>query len=154
MKRILFVILLVAAMLASTGVASAKTTRIDFSGSEVCDESTLTIAKIIEAGPNLHLMQITQTCYDTASSSKLTGTDYLTGGNMHIVGGGKNFILTGTLRMESTEGGVWVGSWVLPANSNTIKVVAHGEGLYAGLQLHWFLSLDGPFSGYILNPGN
>ena len=62
---------------------------------------------------------------------------------------GPNFILVGKLRMESDEGGVWKGSWVLPANSTTIQVIAHGEGIYEGLKLHWFLSLDGPFWGYI-----
>lgn len=152
MKRILFVIVLLAAILLTTTTASAKTTRIDFTGSEWCDPDTLIFGDMRLAGPNMQIKHITQVCYDTASIAQLTGTDYLTDGDMHFVG--PNFILVGNLRMESDEGGVWVGSWVLPANADAIQVVAHGEGLYEGMELHWYLSLDGPFWGYISVPGN
>ena len=151
MKRILFVLVLVTAILASTSIASAKTTRIEFTGSEWCDEDTLIFEREKLAGPNMQIKHITQVCYDTASIPQLSGTDYLTDGDMHVVG--QNFIIDGNLRMESDEGGVWVGSWVLPAHTNTIKVIAHGEGLYEGMILHWYLSLDGPFWGYIFTPG-
>ncbi len=63
-------------------------------------------------------------------------------------------VLSGKLRMESAEGGAWVGSWVMPANTTTIQVIAHGEGLYEGQQLHWFLDDAGPFNGYIEETGN
>jgi len=153
MKRILFFIIVVITILATTGVASAKTTRIDFTGSEWCDPDTLIFGNVRLAGPNVQIKPFTEVCYDTASIPQLTGTDYLTDGNVHFVGNGQNFILSGKLQMQSDEGGVWVGSWVLPENTSTIKVVAHGEGLYDGMVLYWFLSLDGPFWGYILNPG-
>jgi hypothetical protein len=134
--------------------ASAKSSRIDFTGSEWCDPETMFFDKVWLAGPNAHIGQLTQVCYDTASIPQLIGTDYLSGANVHFVGGGKIFIMTGKLRMVSVEGGAWVGSWVLPANTTTIRVVAHGEGLYEGMVLHWFLSLDGPFWGYILTSGD
>ncbi len=151
MKRILFVIVLLAAILLTATTASAKTTRIDFTGSETCSPD-VNFERVKLAGPNLQIKHITSVCYDTASIPQLTGTDYLTDGDMHYAG--PNWILVGNLRMESDEGGVWVGSWVLPANADTIQVVAHGEGLYEGMELHWYLSLDGPFSGYISVPGN
>jgi hypothetical protein len=154
MKRILFVVVMATVFFAATGVANAQTTRIDFTGSEWCDPDTFLFGSAREAGPNLLIRGITQVCYDSASIPQLTGTDFLSNASLQLIGTGPNFILTGKLRMESAEGGVWVGSWVLPANTNTIMVIAHGEGLYNGMQLHWFLTEDGPFWGYILNPGN
>lgn len=142
----LLAILLVLILLASAAPVSAKTTRVEFTGNEACDDPL--ILKEWMSGPNYHANGITSTCYDTASIPELTGTDYLTDGRMKFVG--PNFILVGTLRMESAEGGVWKGSWVLPANSTTIQVTGHGEGKYEGMELHWFLSLDGPFWGYIV----
>ncbi len=156
--RILIISMLIIGILLPASPASAKSNRIDFTGSEWCDQESFTSARIWEAGPNLHLDGITQTCHDIASIPKLTGTDYLIEARMNLVGSGPNFNLSGKLRMESLEGGVWVGSWVLPANTNIIQVIAHGEGLYEGLELHWFLtetgSGGGPFSGYILTPGD
>lgn len=149
---VLLIIALLALILFMSNKASAKTTRIDFTGSERCDPDTLMFDKLQLAGPNLQIKRITQICYDTASIPHLTGADYLTDGDMHLVG--SNFVLVGNLRMESEEGGVWMGSWVLPANTTTIQVIAHGEGLYEGMILHWYLSLDGPFWGYILTPGS
>ncbi len=152
-KYILLIVILLAAILLTTTTASAKTTRIDFTGSEWCDPDTLMIDKIQPAGPNLHIKHITSVCYDTASIPQLTGIDHLTDGDVHFAG--PNWILVGNLRMESNEGGVWVGSWVLPANSTTIQVVAHGEGMYEGMELHWFLDAECDvcsFSGYIIMP--
>ncbi len=128
--------------------AYAQATRIDFTGFERCPKPPLWL-RAWEAGPNFLMTGMTSTCYDRADIPQLTGTDYLLGSTMKYVGTGPNWILTGKLRMESKEGGVWEGSWVLPANATTIQVIAHGEGLYEGLQLHWFLTLDGPFWGYI-----
>jgi hypothetical protein len=153
-KHILSVLILVVALLATTSVVSAKATRIYFTGSEWCDPNTLIIGKEWPAGPNYQIRQITQTCYDTASITQLTGTDYLYDARINLVGGGPNFILSGKLQMVSDEGGVWNGSWTLPANTTIIKVIAHGEGKYKGQQLHWFLDLAGPFSGYIEETGN
>jgi hypothetical protein len=160
MKTKLFMIFAANAMLFALAipvVVHAENSRIYFTGSEWCDSNTFIFARIWESGPNLHLDQITQTCYDTASIPRLTGTDYLFDARMNLVGGGPNFILSGKLRMVSDEGGVWVGSWVLPANTTTIQIIAHGEGLYEGQQLHWFLEEtgngSGPFSGYIEETG-
>ncbi len=152
MKRIAFVIVLASLLLATAGVASAQTARIDFSGSEWCPDTFL-FGSIRFPGPNLQIRDITQVCYDTASIPQLTGTDYLSDSNLHAVGKGGNFILTGKLRMESVEGGAWVGTWVWATNMDTIQVVAHGEGKYEGMQLHWFLTEEGPFWGYILVTG-
>ena len=152
--RILIVILLAATILLPAAQASARTTRIEFTGSEWCDPDTLTVAREWMAGPNYQARGLTQVCYDTADIPQMTGTDYLSDGNVKFIGSGGNLILSGKLRMETGEGGVWVGSWTLPANSTTIQVIGHGEGKYEGMKLHWFLSLDGPFYGYILSPGN
>jgi hypothetical protein len=156
MKRMkLFLVLtVIAALLLATMPASAETTRIDFTGFDSCDPDTLIFTRAWEAGPNLHIAGITQTCHDTASIPQLTGTTYLFDSRINLVGGESNFIIFGKFRTESDEGGVWVGSWVLPANTSTIQVVGHGEGLYEGQQLHWFLDVSGPFWGYILTPGN
>jgi hypothetical protein len=148
--RILIVFLMAAAILLPTAPANAKTTRINFTGSEWCDESTLTLIREWMAGPNYQARGLSQICFDTADIPQMTGTDYLYDGQLKIVGkGAKNFIISGKLRMETAEGGIWLGSWVLPANSTTIQVIGHGEGLYEGRHLHWFLSLEGPFEGYI-----
>ncbi len=155
-RRFMIVIALVAVLALAMPVAAyTGDSRIYFTGSEWCDSDSFTSARIWESGPNLHLDQITQTCYDTASIPQLTGTDYLFEARINLVGGGPNFNLSGKLRMESAEGGVWVGSWVLPAHTTTIQVIAHGEGLYEGQQLHWFLDEEaGSFSGYIVETGN
>lgn len=150
-KYILLAVLSVLILLLSATATpvSAKATRIEFTGKEICDEPSF--SKQWMAGFTWHANGITSTCHDTASIPELTGTDYLTGFTAQIVG--KNFIMFGKLRMESTEGGAWVGSWVFPAHSTTIQVIAHGEGMYEGMELHWFLSLDGPFWGYIIDTG-
>lgn len=157
MKTKMYMMAVVIAMLVALAVPMAgyaKSSRIYFTGSEWCDPDTFNFARIWESGPNLHIDQVTQTCLDTASIPQLTGTDYLFDARINLVGGGPNFILSGKLRMESDDGGVWVGSWVLPANTTTIKVIAHGEGLYEGQKLHWFLDeVDGSFSGYIDKAG-
>jgi hypothetical protein len=147
--RILIVLTLVIGVLSPMTIAKAKTTRIDFTGSESCVPGTLTLIREWMAGPNYLARGLTEVCLDTADIPQMTGTDYLYDGQVRFVGNTGNFILSGKLRMETDEGGVWLGSWVLPANSTTIQVIGHGEGLYEGLHLHWFLSLDGPFNGYI-----
>jgi hypothetical protein len=152
--RILIVLMLIVGVLMLVTIASAKTARIDFTGSEWCDPDTFTLIREWMAGPNYQAKGLTEICYDTADIPQMTGTDYLYDGRISFVGNSDNFILSGKLRMETDEGGVWMGSWTLPANSNTIKVVGHGEGIYEGLQLHWFLDLDGPFYGYIIDQGH
>jgi hypothetical protein len=142
-------------VLAMPTVAHAEHSRIYFTGSELCDPDTFFFARAWVSGPNLHLDGITQTCYDIATIPQLTGTDYLFDARINLVGGEPNFNLSGKLRMVSDEGGVWNGSWTLPANTAIIKVIAQGEGKYEGQQLHWFLNEeDGSFSGYIDTTGN
>jgi hypothetical protein len=152
--HILFVLTLVFSLLFPMTIASANPNRIDFSGSEWCDPSTLNVIREWMAGPNYQARGLTQVCYDTADIPQMTGTDYLSDGRVIFVGNTGDLVLTGKLRMVTNEGGVWVGSWRLPANSDTVQVIGHGEGIYEGLQLHWFLNLDGPFEGYIVDPGN
>lgn len=158
MKTRIFMVVTVMAALFALAIpvgAHAENPRIYFTGSEVCNPYTFLFARIWESGPNLHIDQITQTCYDTASIPQLTGTDYLLDARMNLVGGAPNFILSGKLHMVSDEGGAWNGSWTLPANTTIIKVIAQGEGKYDGQQLHWFLDeVGGTFSGYIEEIGN
>jgi len=154
LARNLTIFILVIGMLLPLTVASAKTIRTDFTGFEWCDPDTLTVIREWIAGPNYQARGLIQVCHDTADIQQMTGTDYLSDARVIIVETTGAFILTGKLRMETDEGGVWVGSWTLPANSDTVQVIGHGEGLYEGLQLHWFLRLDGPFYGYITDPGS
>jgi hypothetical protein len=157
MKNKMLLMLVALVMLFSMTMAvpgRAENTRIYFTGSEQCNPDTFVFARIWESGPNLHISQIMQTCCDIADIPQLTGTDYLFDARVNLVGKGQIYNLSGKLRMESSEGGIWVGSWVLPANTSTIQVIAHGEGLYEGQQLHWFLVDSGPFNGYIEITGN
>jgi hypothetical protein len=152
--RILIIAMLLIGILLPAALASAKSSRIDFTGNEWCDPNTLTVIREWIAGSNYQARGLTQVCYDTADIPQMSGTDYLSDGRISFVGINGNFILSGKLRMETREGGVWVGSWTLLSNSNTVQVIGHGEGIYEGLQLYWFLSLDGPFSGYIAGLDN
>jgi hypothetical protein len=147
--RVSMVIVLMRLMLLPARLVTARTNRIEFSGAEWCDPTTLTVVREWLAGPNYQARGLTQTCHDTASIPQMNGTDFLSDGRILVVGNAGNFIMTGKLRMESAEGGVWVGSWTWPVNSDTVQVIGHGEGLYEGLHLHWFLTLAGPFFGYI-----
>ena len=156
MKTVLGILIgltLVLGVLLPVSSAGAKPARIEFTGSESCTGDLKFIRQWI-TGPNFQARGLTETCLDTADIPEMTGIDYLYDGKVSIVGENGNFILSGKLRMESNEGGAWVGSWVLPANSDTIQVIGHGEGIYEGYQLHWFLSLDGPFYGYIIEKGD
>ncbi len=152
--RISIILALVITVLLPMANASSITNRIDFTGSEWCDPDTLTVIREWMAGPNYQARGLAQVCHDTADIPQMIGTDYLSDGRISFVGSDGNFILSGKLRMVTREGGVWVGSWTLPPNLDTVQVIGHGEGIYEGLQLHWFLSLDGPFNGYILAPGD
>lgn len=146
--RILIVFLLAASVFLPMTATTATVTRIDFTGSEWCDPETLTLIREWMAGPNYQARGLAQTCYDVASISQATGKDYIEG-RILAVGKPGNFILSGKNRIETDEGGVWVGSWVLPTNSDTIQLIAHGEGMYEGMMLYEYLNLDGPFYGYI-----
>jgi hypothetical protein len=146
MKRILFVVVLAAMIVGTTGSASAApTTRTYFTGTAACDPLSVTVVREWMAGPNYQGRGFAQTCYDTASIPELNGIEYI---NFHVVG--RNGILSGKDRMETNEGGVWVGSWVWPANTWILRIVMQGEGKYAGQQLRMFENAeDGSFWGYI-----
>jgi hypothetical protein len=146
--RVLLVLVLTFIVLLPTKIASAKETRIEFTGYEECTGDTLIIPVEWYPGRNWQARGATETCVDTADTPMMIGEDHLYDMAAHSVGVG-NFILNGKLRMETYEGGIWVGSWELIPSTYIIKVIAHGEGVYEGMQLHWFLSLEGPFHGYI-----
>ncbi len=130
---------------------SAKAARIAFTGTEMCSPDTMTAMRLWMAGPNLQVRGWTETCNDTADIPQMTGTVYLYDGLAII---GRNYIINVKFRMETTEGGVWVGTALLAADSNIINCVGHGEGIYEGLELHWFLDNSNgdpkPFYGYIM----
>ncbi len=153
MKRIVFVIVLAALLIATTGVATAGTTRIYFTGKENCD--TAIFPRDWLAGPNWQARGIYSICHDKATIPQYTGTSYLSDGRLQWLVGQVNPILATDLRMETKEGGVWVGSAVLPANTDEVKIVMQGEGLYEGLQIRVFLSYEySTFWGYIEDVGN
>ncbi len=157
MKRILFVIVLAALLIATTGAASAGTTRIYFKGSTVCSDEDLSELREWLAGPNYQARGYQQACVDTATLldgtpfAPLTGTEHIV---FNIVGA--NFILAGTDSMDTAAGeGVWVGNWQWPAQTWIIHIVMHGRGAYAGQQLHmWEDASTDEFWGYIEVTGN
>jgi hypothetical protein len=154
---IFLVLLLAVGFILPVKPVSARTTRIEFKGSEWCDPSTMSAIKAWLAGPNLQVRGFSQVCSDTADIPQMTGTTYLYDGKVSFVGEVENFVINGKLRTETDEGGVWVASWQLGANSNIVQIIGHGEGIYEGLQLHWFVvesdEDSSPFEGYILDPG-
>ncbi len=151
MKRILFVIVLAAMLIATTSTVNAGTTRIYFTGVEKC--GTPIFPENWTAGPNWQARGIYSTCRDRATIPQYTGTSFLSDGRLQYVG--DVTLLASDLRMETKEGGVWVGSGVLPANTDTVKIVMHGEGLYEGQQIHVFLSFQySTFWGHIDVTGN
>ncbi len=153
MKRILFLIVLAAMLIATTSAASAGTSCIYFTGGEKCGVPIF--PRDWMAGPNWQARGIYSVCQDRATIPQYTGTSYLSDGRLQWVVGQVNPLLATEIRMETKEGGVWVGSGVLPANTDTIKIVMHGKGLYDGLQIHVFLGYEySTFWGYIEDTGN
>ncbi len=156
MKRITFVIVLAALLIATTGAASAATSRIEFTGTTKCfDQESGTLIREWFPGINYQGREFAQVCRDKASIPQLNGIEYIDF-KVQVVGtDGKWLMLSGTDRMETKEGGVWVGSFEWPANTWILKIVMHGEGIYAGQQLHMFedASTD-EFWGYIEVTGN
>lgn len=148
MKRYLFVIVLVVALLAPTGKASAKAIRIDFTVHETCNDD-LVWERAWEAGPNFHFQGLTQTCIEDGSIPQATGIAYLYDGSMHFVDG--QATMTGGSRMETLEGGVWDGRWTYTAG--VFEYIAHGEGIYAGQQYFSSANQNGNVKGYILITG-
>ena len=142
-------IIAILATLLMAAPARADNTRIYFTGYEPgCDEWV--VSRVLEPGPNLQLKIYSQTCHDVAIIPQFTGTNYAHDGILNVVGGGQFVIVHGKFRFESDEGGIWVGLFNLPANSTTLTAVGHGEGIYAGQDIHVFMdNLTSQFWGYI-----
>ncbi len=144
MKRIVFVIVLAALLIATTGAASAGTTRIPFEGKTACDGKTLTVVREWMAGHIYQGRGFIGLCYDKADIPQMRGVETI---EFNIDGG---LILVGKDRMVTKEGGVWEGSWQLPAGTSIIHIGMQGQGIYEGMQLHmWENEEDNSFWGYI-----
>ncbi len=163
MKRIMFVIVLAALLVATTGSASAApTTRREFSGGwDICDlvDGTQRIA-----GHNWQDRGLTSTCETVVPGfPELTGTAHLGAGKWLEVGGPESWhdIMMGKERLE-VPGGAWVGTWVFSPNADTIKIALNGEGQYAGWHVQMVLTpvydesdpRSDILEGYIQSPGN
>lgn len=148
-KYILLVAVLLISLLLTATAVSAKTTRIEFTMIETCNDD-LDWEKAREAGANLQVQGITQTCIENGSIPQAQGIAYLYDGRAHLVDG--QVVMTGGSRIETLEGGVWEGRWTFTAGVFTY--VAHGEGLYAGQQYFSRTNQNGNVKGYVLIPGN
>lgn len=154
--RVWLVLLLPFVMFLPTSMASAEQARIEFTGYEECTGETLVIPVEWYPGLNWQARDVSETCLDYSSNtSMMTGVDHIYDAAIRAVGSG-NLILVGKLRMQTDEGGLWIGSWVYSPSDNLIKIVARGEGLYEGMHLYWFIDVSGPvspFYGYISYQG-
>ena len=133
--------------------ASAANMRIDFTGTETgCDP--LISSREWPSGPNYHIHVESQTCFEAATIAQFTGTNYPYDGVINLVGRGSVLTITGKFRMETDEGGIWVGNFTWPANTNILIGIGHGQGIYKGLNVHLFVDeTTGMFSGYIDTSG-
>lgn len=148
-KYVLLVVVLLTSLLLTVTTVSAKATRIEFTMIETCNDD-LSWEKAWEAGANLHLQGITQTCIENGSIPQAQGIAYLYDGRAHLVDG--QAVMTGGARIETAEGGVWDGRWTFQAG--VFEFVAHGEGIYAGQHYFSVSNHNGNVKGYILIPGN
>jgi len=143
-----FVIIAIMLSLTLPTPAYAENERIYFTGYESgCDSAV--IDRDWASGPNYHLRIDTQTCYEVGDIPQFTGTLYAYDGVINVSGGGSMITINGKFRMETEEGGVWVGSFERPANTNILRGVGHGEGMYEGQ--HIYINndqLSGIISGY------
>src|SRR5512135_947574 len=100
-------ILLILAMPIS---ARAEEARIYFTGIETgC--APLLPSRIWASGPNYHVRVQSQTCYEQGSIPRATGTNYASDGVINEVGRESLLTVTGKFRLETNEGGIWVGSF-------------------------------------------
>jgi hypothetical protein len=154
--RILMALVVVACTLLPAASASAKATRIPFTGTEWCDEGTYTFVREWLSGPNYHIRGLSGICYETANIPQMTGTAYLYDVRANEFGNSGEGGVSGKLRFVSDEGGEFLGTWTWGRDDFGPTAVGHGVGKYQGLELHWFLDESGMptvFSGYILDPG-
>ncbi len=153
--RMLVIVAMLAMLLASALplAAHAENSRIYFTGVETsCDP--LLPSRIWASGPNYHVRVQSQTCHEQGSIPQATGTNYASEGVINEVGRESILTVTGKFRLETNEGGIWVGSFTWPANTNLLKAVGQGQGIYEGLNIHMFLDQStGTFWGYIDTAG-
>ncbi len=157
LARILIAFAIVSCVLLPAPSVSANPNRTDFTGTELCEDSTYNFVREWMSGPNnYHARGVSQTCYETASIPEMTGTLYLYDFRLNAFDNFSTYGLSGKFRLVSAEGGEWVGTTESPRSSSIVTVVGHGVGKYQGLELHWFLDHSVQpvvFSGYILDPG-
>jgi hypothetical protein len=169
MKRLLFLSVLVLAliaMLVAAGPVAAKATRIEFTACE--EDLGLVEGEWTYPGPNMHLRGRIHYFYDHATEPRVTGlVTVIADANFN-----EDFIGTAwgtfTLVPEDPEydGGYWEGIWVGPDDRPEIRLVAHGQGEFKGLELReiyvWGARAEekcpqyvnpGYIEGYILDPG-
>jgi hypothetical protein len=141
---------LIAALLLMPGSAGATATRIDYTVTETCTQTSP--GEVTFPGGNIHIRGATLECQDVATIPQATGTNYIVmNTNLDATGNGRAW---GTWRLETGEGGVWEGTWegALTAGFVSGHGVAHGSEIYEGQQN--FVSVEpGTSSGYILIPG-
>jgi len=158
LARILIAFAMVSGALLPAPSASAKSTRIDFTGIEWCDPDTFVVTREWMSGPNnYHSRGLSQTCYETATIPQMTGTVYLYNFRINAFDNFSQAQVSGEFRFVSVEGGEFLGTATSPRSFVTFMAIGHGVGIYQGLELHWFLDESGEqtvFWGYILDPGN
>ena len=148
LKISLIVLALMAVLLMASSPASAKTTRIYFYqvGGDEC-MPVLDPPHI--SGPNVHLHG-TYTCptvaYDMDDNPfpMFTGVITWTDAKAQMVG--EREILSSKIRIDTVEGGAWVGSFSWPA-TGVLKGVYHGEGIYEGMTVHGTFDPEIGFNG-------
>ncbi len=157
LARILIAFAIVSVALLPASSASAKATRIEFTGTELCDPNWVVVRDWMSGSDNEHMRGISTTCVETATIPQMTGTVYIYDFRLNAFDNFSAYGLSGKFRFVSTEGGEFVGTTTSPRNFVYHMAVGHGVGKYEGLELHWFVYESGEqtvFSGYILDLGH
>jgi hypothetical protein len=148
-KYILLSILLVMVLLLPTATVSAKNEKTYFIFTEVCDESTIQIGRILETGQaNWIAKHFTQTCHETSDSPYVNGAATIDL-NLNEVGNGVWFFV-GKARYTTEEGGIWNANCLYPWPSPSVQCVGKGEGMYEGLQIFMTGYPGGEWTGYVV----
>lgn len=157
---ILSCVILVALLL--TGLASAKTTRTYFTGTEE-QKSTEAPLKEWPAGQSYHIRGMHSTYEEVASDPRASGiNNTLTNINFHPpAADGKIGQFWGTFVNTNEDlDGQWIGTFegqIYFDGSSQLDAQGKGAGSFAGLKIHLHSEGDGvspsTFEGYILDPG-
>ena len=147
-KKYLAIVLALVLVLLTVSTVSAKTERIEFTINEVCDVSTIQIARTIENGQgNILYKHWTQTCHDTGNIPQVTGTLY--GDlNLNTVGNGV-WMFVAKIQIVTDEGGIWNMNCLYPYPSDTAQCLGQGEGMYKGEKIFMTGWPGYMFTGYI-----